>query len=96
MRWLFVLHVFAFVMLSACEPQRASARQCRQIFDRLVVLELQELGFDDPALAERRQAELAARFQQELASCTGRPLKAGAMACVEAANNSEILSHDCL
>ena len=96
MRWLLVLLASALVTLCACDSQRASAQQCRAIFDRLVAVELRELGFDDPVLTERRQAELARRFRQQLTSCVGRPLPTGSLACVAAANNSETLSHDCL
>lgn len=95
MKWLPSL-LLCLATLSACDGERASEEQCRSIFDRLVVLELEEMGFDDPALAERRQAELSARYRDDLAACVGRRLPAGAMTCVATAENAEVISHDCL
>lgn len=91
-----VLLLAASSIVSACRANRASAEQCRAIFDRLVVLELKEMGFADPALARLKQVELAARYRDELAACVGRRLPARAMACVASARTAEALSHDCL
>ncbi len=96
MKWLSLSIIMILVALSACEPQRASVEQCRQIFDRMVELELRQMGFQDPALAKRRQADLAARFEQELDACVGRPIPESAMACVAKAKNIQSLLQDCL
>ena len=83
--------------LGACDAgEPASAPQCQAIFERLVVLELREMGFDDPALAERMSDALSARFASEVAECVGKPLPPGAMACVAAATSAEQISHECL
>jgi hypothetical protein len=82
--------------LCGCDDERASAEQCQAIFNRVVELELQEMGFKDPALAAIRQAELATRHQIELEACVGRRLPPGAMSCVLSAEDTEVLSHDCL
>ncbi len=89
----FLLAVLLFV---SCTRERATAEQCRVIFDRMVELELRELGFKDAALAKLRQDELAARYRDELSGCTGRPLPEGAMACVATATSAEDISHRCL
>lgn len=96
MKWLSLSIIMVLVALSACEPPRASAEQCRQIFDRMVELELRQMGFQDPVLAKRRQADLAARFRQDLESCVGRPMPEDAMACVAKAQNTQSLLRDCL
>jgi len=96
MRWLYLGLATALTALSACSTQHATPEQCRAIFDRLVVLELYEMGFQDPALATIRQEELAKRYQDEIDSCVGRPLPTGAMECIAKAKDAESLSHDCL
>lgn len=96
MKWPSNLLLAAVATLPACHAQRASEEQCRLIFDRLVVLELEEAGFVDPALAQRRQAELSARYGHEIASCVGRRIPAGALACAMAAKDAEAISHNCL
>lgn len=96
MNWMISTVVFAALSLSACAYKRASAEQCRAIFDRLVVLELKEMGFQDPALSERRQIELAARYREELATCVGRRIPPGAMTCVASAETAEVVNRDCL
>lgn len=86
----------ALATACACDQSQASPEQCRAIFERLIVIELEEMGFHDAALAEHKQAELSARYGDELAACVGRPLPAGAMECVASAKTAEVLSHDCL
>lgn len=96
--WLLTAYLAAATgsCLAACSSSPATTEQCRVIFDRLVALELHEMGFADPALTRRKQEELAARYQAELAACVGTPLPEGAMRCVAAATTAEIVSHDCL
>ena len=96
MRWLLLGLVTALTTLLACSAQHATPEQCRAIFDRLVILELREMGFQDPALAKIRQKELASQYQGEIDTCVGRPLPAGAMECIAKAKNAESLSHGCL
>ena len=81
---------------SACQSERATPEQCRIIFNRLMVLELAEMGFDDPALAQRRQVEFAYRYREEIVSCVGRKIPPGALKCVQTAQTAENVSHDCL
>lgn len=82
--------------LLGCDGERASEAQCRTIFDRLVELELEEMGFVDPLLSKRRQQELATRYQKQLAACVGRRIPSDALGCVEQAESSEGISHGCL
>ncbi|MDD9944663.1 MAG: hypothetical protein OXU20_26695 [Myxococcales bacterium] len=84
--------------LLACgsEGDRATPSQCRAIFDRLVAIELREIGFVDDALTARRQRELAARYRNDIAACAGKSIKTDAMRCVRSAQSAEYLSHVCL
>ena len=82
--------------LAACSGPRASEADCRIIFDRLVALELEEMGYRDPTLLSIRQNELSQRYQAEMGGCVGRPLPDHAMACIGDALSAEALSHNCL
>ena len=95
--WLaFVVAMVLLPCALGCDRERATEEQCRAIFDRLVELELSEMGFRDPELTRRRQSELRARHRDELEACVGRPLRSDAMRCVQAAESAEQLSHECL
>ena len=96
MRRLTLLMVLTTGLLAGCRNEGASMDQCRAIFDRLVTVELEEMGFRDPALAELTRGELSARHHIEIAKCVGRRLPPHAMSCVMAANNAETVSHECL
>jgi len=90
--------ILAFVTLSVCgcNAERATPKQCKAIFSRLVELELAEMGFQDQALTKRRQAEFTARYKNELKACVGREIPSGALECIKTAKTTEELSHDCL
>lgn len=98
MRWARTLLAAMAASLCACgfRQERATPQQCRTIFDRLVAIELKEMGFNDQALAARWQRELAVGYGEELAECIGKPLSQGAMDCVHGARDAEELSHVCL
>lgn len=90
------LALVAALVVAACASERATPADCTVIFDRIVALELAEMGYRDPALAERKRAELARRLAPELARCEGRRIGEGARACVAAATSAEELVHRCL
>ncbi len=77
-------------------PADATEADCRVLLDAVVRIELQEQGYRDEVLQRRRQAQLARVFASQLASCVGRPLPPGALACARVATSSEQLSHECL
>ena len=79
-----------------CSRGRASAEDCREIFDRIVELELRERGFRDPALTARKRRELGRRLAGELDACVGRPLDPGALPCLRSATTNEEITHRCL
>jgi hypothetical protein len=87
--------VLAFCAQS-CTRERASEQQCHAIFDRIVEIELEEMGFRDAALAARRTTELRARYQNMIRGCVGRDISADALRCVATAKTTEELSHKCL
>lgn len=96
MKRLLFFWVLAAMSFSACQSKRATPEECRIIFNRLVSLELAEMGFDDPALAKRRQVDFAYRYRDDIAACIGRKIPADAMACVLTAKTAEDVSHECL
>ena len=96
MKWAALCALLLLGVGVGCQRDRATTEQCAMIFDRLVELELREMGFRDAELTRRRQTELRARHRDELATCVGRPLSAEAVRCVQAAESAEELSHECL
>ena len=97
MKWLPYLIFAALIsFLPTCDSERATQEQCRAIFDRLVQLEVREMGFNDPVLTVRRQAEFAARYANEIRACVGRPIPPAALKCVLSAETAEAVSHECL
>ena len=94
MRWLVAALCFAWV--PSCARELASEQQCHAIFDRIVDIELEELGFRDPALAARHKADLQRRYARTLRDCVGHAISERAMTCVATARTTEELSHKCL
>jgi hypothetical protein len=82
--------------LGGCHRHTASAADCRAILDRLVVLELQEQGFHDPALVPRWQQELAGRFGDDLRGCRAIRVGDDLDACLRVAANPEQIAHRCV
>ena len=81
--------------LAGC-AERATASDCTLIFDRLVELRLEERGFRDPALRDRKRRELRDRLSAEIDQCEGHRLPPGARDCVVKARTVEQLSQECL
>jgi hypothetical protein len=86
----------ALFALPACGRTAATPADCAAILDRIVGLELSELGFRDPVLAARKGAELRLTLGPELRRCDGVRLREGAMDCVRRASTTEEISHTCL
>ena len=80
----------------SCTRERATEQQCHAIFDRIVEIELEEMGFRDAALAARRTRELRARYESAIRGCVGHDISANALSCVATAKTTEELSHKCL
>jgi hypothetical protein len=81
--------------LAGCH-ERATPEACRAILDRIVELELHEMGYSDPVLAARKRAELEKKLAPELERCHGLRLPADALQCVRRATSAEELTHRCL
>lgn len=96
-RWSVPLLICA-LMWSAlgCRPRNATRAECQMIVDRIITIELGELGYRDPVFARRKQAELRERLKSRLDGCIGRPLPTHALTCIPNATTTETLSHDCL
>ena len=83
--------------LSACQQhERATLSDCERLFERLVELELREMGYHDPTLAERWQLTLKGRYQEHIKGCVDRPLAPHALRCAQEATLAEQVSHECL
>ena len=95
--WAALALPIALVVASVgCNRSRATDQDCAKILDRIVELEVRERGFRDPALLERKRAEMRQVLAPELKLCEGKRLKPGALACVQQATSSEQISHACL
>ncbi len=83
-------------VVGSCAERQATPEECRAILDRIVEIELAEMGFRDSVLADRTKKRLARKYATDLSACIGRELSRGAMECVQDAPTNEQLSHDCL
>jgi hypothetical protein len=79
----------AAAIACSCSRHRATDGECHAIFERMVELQLAELGYHDPVLAESKKAELERTLAPEIAACSGRRLDDAALACVRDARSSE-------
>jgi len=91
-----LLLVIVTIGLGGCRRHAATRDECRAILDRIVELELHELGFRDPVLARRKADEASRAFAPDLARCDGVRIPNGAMRCVQDATTVEEISHRCL
>ena len=97
---LFTLSLPFISLISLCggceRHQEATLPECRALFERLVTLELQEMGYRDKALAERWRDTLSQRYQAHIQACVGRPLPPNTLLCAERVRHAEELTHECL
>jgi hypothetical protein len=82
--------------LVSCRGRPATASDCGEIVDRIVQLELEEKGYRDPVLSDRKRREIRNLLGSELKECQGKRLRPDALSCVRLARNAEKISHDCL
>jgi len=89
--------VLTFLMLTSCRaPNRADETLCVAILNRTIDLELEAMGFHDPALAAMKRRQLRESLKPTLAQCIGRPAPKHALSCVQGASSLAELTHDCL
>lgn len=81
---------------AGCSGRRATRADCQLIVDRVITIELGELGYRDAVFARRKTSELRERLKSRLEGCIGRSLPAHALSCIPNAQSTEALSHDCL
>ncbi len=82
--------------VASCVERRATVEECRLILDQIIDIELTEMGFRDPVVANQAKQRLAGKYAAELNDCIGRDLSQDAMRCVREARSTEELSHECL
>jgi hypothetical protein len=95
MIWVVRAGLLLALLSPACNKSRATEADCRVILDRIVEIELHELGYRDALLQSLKQNQLAKLLQDDLDQCVGRVLQPGSMACVKSATETEALSHSC-
>ena len=81
---------------SGCRGETARPEDCSRILDRLVEVELHELGFRDAVLAARKRVEIHRLLDVEIDRCVGGRMRRDALACVEKAMTAEEIIHGCL
>ena len=79
-----------------CRSRRATFEDCARIFERMVDVELEELGYRDPALSQLKRNQLKQRFAGEIGKCAGGKLSSHGLSCIETAQTTEQISHVCL
>jgi len=94
--WSWLLPAVLVGTLTSCRGEQATAEFCSVVLDRIVEVELAELGFRDPALAEMKRRDMRRAFAAEVQRCVGRRVAPGALACVRAAVSTEEIAHQCL
>lgn len=82
--------------VGGCRRHPASAEDCVAILDRIVELELHELGFRDPVLARRKSEQARRLLAADLGRCRGVRIRDRALECVRTARSVEEISHRCL
>lgn len=97
MRWIWcTAATLALSSVAGCGVERATEADCVEILERIVELEIRELGYIDPALSERYQQSMRARYTSRVEQCVGRPIPADALQCIHQVDTAEAVSHDCL
>ena len=75
----------------------ATERECQEILDKVVELELRGQNVNDPATLElRKKTTREARSKDLLPSCTGRKITDQAMACIRSASSYDEIDNRCL
>lgn len=93
------LVMFVCVLVGAnagCSGRRATRADCQLIVDRVITIELGELGYRDAVFARKKTSDLRERLKSRLEGCIGRALPDHALTCIPNAQTTEALSHDCL
>ena len=73
------------VAAAAC-GRRATLDDCRLIVDRSVELQMRQMSLIDPSAIRKREDDVRAALQIELASCEGRRVTDRTISCVQRAN----------
>jgi len=94
--WLLAAIAIVAAGVGSCRGRPATPSECEEIVDRIVQLELEEKGYRDPVLADRKWREIRNLLGPELKECQGKRLRPDALRCVRLARNVEKISHECL
>lgn len=66
----------------------ATREECIAVVDANITVQLRAMGFEDPALLERRKKELQAQLSKEIESCIGKKTSTRAIECAMAARSA--------
>ena len=76
------------LVLWAC-GRPATREDCELIIDRNVELQMKQMQITDPALVEKRKAEIRATMSDQLKGCVGKRVTDKTMTCVKTAASAE-------
>jgi hypothetical protein len=83
-----VKRAWVFLILTAC-GRPATREDCELIIDKNVELEMKQLKIDDPAMIEKRKAEIRTSMEGQLKGCIGKRVTDGMMKCVRNAKTPD-------
>ena len=90
------LGLAALALLSGCHRHRASPQDCKAALDRLIDVELVELGYRDPILRTRWHRELERRFALDLERCRSGRVRDDLRLCLQGQHSSQAIVQQCL
>lgn len=82
--------------LAGCRRHAATANDCVAVLDRLVELELNESGYQDPVVRARWKIEARRRFAPDLNRCGGLTVRNDLETCLLATKTTEEILHRCI
>ena len=71
--------------------RKATVEDCALIVDRYVEMELKTLKITDPAVIEKRKAEMRSDLREELKTCPGKRITESMLQCVRNAQANDQL-----
>jgi len=91
------IYLVVCLIPGGCGSPSASAEDCIAIVDRIIELELAELGLHDPVLLERWTNAFHQSLRAELTTCAnGHTLLPEARNCIASARTTTEVVDDCL
>jgi hypothetical protein len=83
-----LLALFIVAALAGC-GRKATRADCEAVVDKNVEVKLKAEGVVDPALVDKRKAELRASLKDDIDRCVGKRVTDGMLTCVKGAETAE-------